>query len=219
LLFGGRHLGSATDPPAIVTARIDGRELVRLSVTAGFFLRTATIPAGALLGDGAHAPLTVTAASATSGAPPPPVAIEQFDLQPPDAVMLGFAEGWYESEYNPNTRQSWRWMSDKAVVWIHSGGRDINMCLNGESPRKYYDETAIVIVSAGTQELGRFSPDDDFEQCVSVPMSALAASQGRVTVASSLTHVPAERDGVADRRRLGLRIYSVRVGYLEMRSH
>lgn len=215
LLFGGRHLGSASDPPAIVTAVIDGREILRLTVNPGFFLHTAVLPAGALEGEGAYAPLTVTAVPATPGMPAPPVAIEQFDLQPPDAVMLGFAEGWHEREYNPNTRRSWRWMSDKSVVWIHSGGRTVNLCLEGESPRKYYDDPPVITVSTGAQELGRFSPDDDFDRCVTVPASALAASGGRVAVASSLTHVPAERDRVADRRRLGLRIYSVKVAYLE----
>ena len=108
-------------------------------------------------------------------------------------------------------------MSDRSVVWVHSGGRDVNLCLEGESPRKYYDETPVISVSVGEQELGRFSPEDDFEQCVRLPQPALTASDGRVTVASSLTHVPAERDGVADRRRLGLRIYSVGVAYSELR--
>ena len=215
-MVGGRHLGSPADPPAVITALIGGREVLRLNVAPGFFLHTGTIPAGTLQGDGAYARLTVTAAATSSAAAVPPVALEQFNLQPVDTVMLGFAEGWHEPEYNPATRRSWRWMSDKSIVWVHTGGRDVNLCLNGESPRRYYDRAPVIRVSAGDREVGRFSPDDDFEQCVRVPRTALDASNGRVAIESSVTHVPAERDGVADKRRLGLRIYSVGVAHLNV---
>ena len=211
LLFGGRHLGSPTDPPAVISAHIDGRELLRLEVSPGFFLHTATLPAGSLAGDDGYARLTVSAASATAGAAAPRVAIEQFNVQAPDTVMVGFAEGWHEPEYNPNTRRSWRWMSDRSTLLVHSGGRDVSLCLEGESPRKYYDEDPVVRVSAGAKELARFSPEGDFEHCVHVPAPALETSNARVSVESNLTHVPAERGDGPDRRRLGLRIYSVEV--------
>jgi hypothetical protein len=213
VIFGGRHLGAPTDPPAVVTALIDGRQILRLSVTPGFFLHTGVIPAGTLQGEGGYARLTVTAAAAKTSAVVPPVAIEQFNLQPPDTVMIGFAQGWHEPEYNPDTRQSWRWLSNRSSLWLQTGGNDVSLCLEGESPRKYYDSAPTIRVSAGDWELGRFSPEDDFEECVSVPPAALKASNGRVTIESSLTHVPAERDGVADRRRLGLRIYSARLAH------
>jgi hypothetical protein len=109
-------------------------------------------------------------------------------------------------------------MSDRSVLWMHAGGRRINLCLEGESPAKYYDSAPIVRVTAGERELGRFSPRSDFDECVAVPPEALETSNNRVAIESSLTHVPAERDGVADRRRLGLRIYSVKLAYLEIQT-
>jgi hypothetical protein len=217
LLFGGRHLGSPADPPSIVSAQVDGREILRLEVNPGYFFHTTRVPAGTLEGEQAYGRITVTAASAPGGTSPP-VAIEQFNLQAPDAPMVGFAEGWHEPEYNPNTRRSWRWLSDKSVLWVHTGGRDMDLCLEGESPRKYYDSAPTIRVTAGSQELRRFSPDDDFLECFAVRAPALAAANGRVAVESSLTHVPAQRDGAADRRRLGLRIYAVRLAPAGRRS-
>lgn len=210
LLFGGRHLGSPADPPSVVSAQIDGREILRLELAPGFFFHTTRIPAGMLQGEEAYGRLTVTATSTTGGTSPP-VAIEQFNLQAPDVPMVGFADGWHEPEYNPNTRRSWRWLSDRSVLWVYTGGRDMDLCLEGESPRKYYDSTPTLRVAAGSQELRRFSPDDDFLECFPVPASALASANGRVAIESSLTHQPAERDGAADRRRLGLRMYAVRL--------
>jgi hypothetical protein len=36
-------------------------------------------------------------------------ALEQFGLQPLDAVQFAFAEGWHEDELQPRTGLRWRW--------------------------------------------------------------------------------------------------------------
>ena len=75
--------------------------------------------AGRLSGDGAFARLSVTA-STTGGGAVPPIAIEQFDLQPPSNVEVGFDAGWHEPEYNPATGRSWRWMSEQATLAVRA---------------------------------------------------------------------------------------------------
>jgi hypothetical protein len=44
-----------------------------------------------------------------------------------------------------------------------------------------------------------------------VPADALAASDGTITIETNRTFVPAEAGGGADRRRLGLRVFSIQV--------
>ena len=74
------------------------------------------LPAGALAGDGSFAALTIQSTAAT-GEASIPTAIEQFDLQPGEAMMWGFDEGWHEAEYTP-ALGVWRWTSDRAVIRI-----------------------------------------------------------------------------------------------------
>jgi hypothetical protein len=139
------------------------------------------------------------------------VALEQFDLQSPGVPMIGAGSGWYEPEYNPRTSQAWRWMSERAVLWVRPLGRDVTLTLLGESPLRYFDGAPTVIVSAGPRELARFNPSSDFTQSIRVPADALAAADGRITISSDKMFVPADRGGPPDRRHLALRIYSYSV--------
>ena len=50
-----------------------------------------------------------------------------------------------------------------------------------------------------------------------VPIEALTKTEGRITIVSSRTFVPAERSGVADRRQLGLRVFELRVDRVGLR--
>src|SRR5262249_18039507 len=128
-----------------------------------------------------------------------------------DRVQFGFDDGWYEPEYNTTTARSWRWMSDRANVRIHSGGRPVTLVLRAESPLRYFNGAPHVTVSAGARVLAELNPTTDFTIQVSVPPDALLAANDRVTITSDRVFVPGDRDGSADRRRLALRVYSLKV--------
>ena len=218
MMIGGRHLGG--DPPVNVVVSLDERPLTTIVVRPGFFLDFVNVPAAALAGDGRYAKLTVSAQlpAGSSGRPEsrgegatPPVAIEQFNLQSPDRVQFGFDEGWYEPEYNPRTAQSWRWMSERAVVRVHPADRAVVMRLTGESPLRYFDQAPRIRVSAGDRVLSELTPTADFTTEVAIPADVLAAANGRITLTSDRGFVAGEKEGTADRRRLAIRVYSVTV--------
>lgn len=194
MVIGGRHLA--------------GGAIATFEVQPGYFLQFVDVPAAAFAGEGPYASLTVTARAA---GPVPPVAIEQFDLQPQDRVVFGLADGWFEPEYNPATAKSWRWMSERAVVRIHNAGRPVSLHFHAEAPGRYFAEPPLVRVSAGDQVLAETRSGKDFSVAVTIPAAALAAANGLVTITSDRAFVAGEREGTADRRRLALRIYSVSV--------
>jgi hypothetical protein len=208
MMLGGRHLGAPSDPPARIVVSLDQRVLRTFEVTPGFFLRFDAVPTAALDGSGPFAQISIQVQAAAGGAAPR-VAIEQFDLQDPDRVLLGFDQGWQEPEYNPQTGRSWRWMSEQAALAIHSGGHDVHLRIEGESSRRYFPRTSIVRLMAGQEEIGRLEPTRDFVWDVTVPASALAASGGKVLLTADQMFVPGDRDGSADRRHLAVRIYSI----------
>jgi hypothetical protein len=210
LMIGGRHLGGPTEPPAALTLAIDGRRLATFEIRPGYFLEFVPVPAGALEGEGRFARLTVTANPARPG-PTSRVALEQFNLQAPDAIQFGFADGWYEPEYNPQTARSWRWSSEAAVLQVHPINRDVSVEIQGESRLRYYHPASPVRVTAGGRALGEYWPEGDFAIDVTVPADVLTAAKGRVVLESSDFFIPGERVGSADRRHLALRVYSVRV--------
>jgi hypothetical protein len=206
MMIGGRHLGG--DPPVRIAASIDDREVASLEVRPGYFLEFVTLPAGTLGGAGEFAKLTVTAQAAGGGATPP-VGIEQFNLQNADRVQFGFDQGWFEPEYNPATAQSWRWMSEKAIVRVHAPGRGVVLRLTAESPLRYFDSAPLIRISAGDRVLSELRPLSDFDAEVSVPADALAAANGRITITSDRAYVAGEREGTGDRRRLAVRVFSL----------
>ena len=204
LLLGGRHLGAAGDAPAVVTVSVGGRAVDSFQIAAGPFFHLVPLPAGTLHAANMLMPLEVTATGTV------PVALEQFDLQSAGIAMMGVQEGWQEPEYNPVTGRSWRWMSERAVLWVRPVGRDVTLTLTGESPLRYFDSAPLVRVSANGSEVARFQPSSDFEQAVRIPAGALAAANGQVVIESDKWFSPGDRDGSADRRRLALRIYQAR---------
>ena len=123
LMIGGRHLGSEGDPPATVTLTLNGQPLDQWPITAGFFFRVIPLPAGSLSGPG-YQQLSVTAVS-TDPARLIGVALEQFDLQPDGVPMTGVVTGWQEPEYSPLTGRAWRWMTEKATLWVRPVRRDV----------------------------------------------------------------------------------------------
>ena len=206
MMIGGRNLDAA-GPSRVSLARGE-TVLESWDVPPGFFFRLVSIAAGTLSGEG-YLPLRVRAEASTT--PAPRVSLEQFDLQPEGVEMVGFAEGWQEPEYNPTTSRSWRWMSERAVLWVRPIARDVTLTLVGESPLRYFDGPPTIRVAAAGEEVARLAPADDFSLECRLPASLLEKSGGRVLVESDRWFVPAERGEGPDSRHLAVRVYGVGV--------
>jgi hypothetical protein len=139
-----------------------------------------------------------------------PMAIRQFDIQSADRLIFGFGPGWHEHEYAPETGLSWRWTSDRSVLQVRGPEAPLRVRLRGESPLKYFDDVPTVTLAAGARVVGRIQPASDFEFDVTVPADAVRAAGGDLVLETSRAFVPAD-GGSADMRRLGLRIFDVRV--------
>jgi len=213
LMVGGRNLGGGHDPAAAVQISLESRPIDRATVrpSPGFFLRMLTLPAGALAGPDRYARLEVSAGRADGQGAPPPVAIEQFDLQDADQVVFGFDAGWHEAEYRPTTGLQWRWSSASSSVRVHSAGRNLVLHLAGESPLRYFSTPPTVTIRAGAARIGTLRPTSDFSVSMPVAASLVDAAGGLLTIDTDETFVPDERSHNGDRRRLGLRIYGLRV--------
>jgi len=209
VMVGGRNLAGPTDPAARFTMTIDGVTIQQWDAAPGFFLHVFEIPAGRLLGEGPLAHLTIQS-TAVSGSAVIQTAIEQFDLQNPETLMWGYGDGWNEAEYN-TAFGVWRWTSDRAMVRIAGPSHDVRVTLEIESPVRYFAAPANIRVTAGDREVAATRLANTETWAFTVPGAALAASGGLITIATDKTFVPAERDGGADNRRLGLRILAVRV--------
>jgi transmembrane protein TMEM260 (protein O-mannosyltransferase) len=208
LLVGGRHLGSTGDPRARFELAVDGRRVAEWESGPGFFVRDFELPAGTLNGDGWLAALTLKSDGADGTRVD--TAIEQFDLQSKGALMWVYDEGWQEAEYDPAVGL-WRWASDRSTLRIVDASTPIEVTLHVETPRRYFDRDPHVRLMAGSRMIAETSFHDETIWRVAVPLDALRGSDGRVTIETDLTFVPAERSGGADRRRLGLRVFGVGV--------
>jgi hypothetical protein len=177
----------------------------------GFFLELWTLDAGALLGEGRYATLRITAEAGDGSHRAVAAAVEQFDLQPLTTSVLGFGPGWHEQEYSPAAGRLWRWTSDAAMLRIGGAVGDLRIEIAGESPLRYFDAPPEVTLAAGELVLARASPTTDFTLTADVPAASLRNAGGVLTLRTSRVFVPAEVSGTGDRRRLGLRVYDVRV--------
>jgi hypothetical protein len=213
LLVGGRNLGRPGDPDVRFDLRIDGAPFQSwvVSPEPGFFLRTWTVAQGRLAGQGRFATLSIQATAAGGDGRPVAAAIEQFDVQPIDRAVLGFDEGWYEMEFEPH-QGPWRWASDRAALRIAGGTGDVAITIEGESPLRYFPSVSTIGLVAGGRVLAQTTPTGDFSWTVRVPAEALATDGGRVVLTTSQAFSPADRGQSADKRKLGLRISSVRIG-------
>lgn len=212
LLIGGRNLGGPNDPAARFTLAIDGASFQQWETTPGFFLHVFDIPAGRLMGEGPLATVTVSSA-AVSGNAPIPTAIEQFDVQDAGDFMWAYDAGWQEAEFSL-ALGVWRWTSDRATLRIVGPPQSLRIALWIESPLRYFDDAPQVRASAGGRELAVTTLSVSREWSFDVPAAALAASGGAVTIETDHTFVPAERGGTGDQRRLGLRVFAIRVSNL-----
>lgn len=209
VLVGGRNLAGAGGPTATFTLAIDGVTLQRWDAAPGFFLQVFEIPAGRLSGDGPFAALTIQS-EAASGATVIQTAIEQFDLQGEGALMWGYADGWHEAESN-TALGVWRWTSERSQLRLTGPARAVQVALIVESPLRYFEMPATVRVMAGDREVAKAEIGDTRTWTFDVTGEALSAAGGVLAIETDQTFVPAERDGGADNRRLGLRILAIRI--------
>jgi hypothetical protein len=207
MVVGGRHLGAPIDLPASFAITLDGRTIAQWSAMPGFFVHEFDVPAGGLVGDGALARLTI---ESHSGPTTVPTAIEQFDVQSRGSMMWAYDEGWQEAEYNMMLGV-WRWTSDRSTLRIIDASTPVAITLWVERPTRYFDQHPSVRMKAGDRVLGETRFDQSDRWSVTVPLAALQSSNGRVVIETDQTFVPAERSGVTDRRRLGLRVFGVNV--------
>lgn len=215
VLIGGRNLAAPGDPSVRVTLAVDDRPIESWEVPPGFFLRTPDLPAGVLGGDGDFAALTVQAAPVT-GEAPIPTAIEQFDLQPPGTLMWGFGEGWHEAEYTPRIGV-WHWTSERARLRVVDAASTVRVRLEMETPLRYFDAPSQVRALVGGREVAASSIGGDGAWSFDVEADALRSGGDEIVIETTQTFVPAERSGGADRRRLGLRVFTVSIEEVGLR--
>ena len=219
LVVGGRNLGGPGAPVVRFALRLGDRVVDSWDVAPnpGFFVRSMTIDGSAVAPGGSELEAFVVTAAAGDGAVGQvPTAIEQFGLQPLDAVQFAFAEGWHEDEFQPRTGLRWRWSSGESWLQVWPVDRDVRIRLAAESPLKTFDEAPIVKLTAGARELARATPGDAFAIDVIVPADVLRAANGRIVLRSSRTFVPADNVSAGDprrgdRRALGLRVFEAAV--------
>ncbi len=206
LIIGAESTGQAAE----IALTIDGRAIENLSVPAGGrVFKRLTLEPGTLANT---APLNkLVAAYAGPDGKPQTVRLTQFAVAPPEALFAVHHAGWNEIEYSKELQRRWRWTTAKAETFINSGGRDLTVTLTGESPLRYFDSPPRITVRAGGQVLTTAQPSEDFEITFKVPASALAASDGMISIETDKTFVPHEQSGSPDRRTLGLRIFDFRV--------
>ncbi len=213
VVLGGRDLAPDGAPPGVVSVLLDDAPIAEwpVSTDSRWFVHWIDLPPDASETASPYSRLTVRVLPADSGGTPPPVGLEQFDAAPRGEPMFAFDADWHELEQDSASRKLLRWSADESTLVVQPEGTDLHLVLRGESPLKYYDRAPVVTIVAGDRELGRFTPSDDFSQDITLPVSALEAASGRVSIRTSLSFVPAERDGSADRRRLGLRLSAVEI--------
>ena len=210
-MIGTYHLGDANDPSAEIELALDGQVLDRwtLSPAERNSLRFLDLPATA--GEGDYALLTVSSRSAGGDARRAPLAVRQFDAQDAARLLYGFGEGWHELEYDNASGRLWRWSSDRSVVRVHGKPQDVRLTLRGESPLRYFDSPPVVSVIAAGHTVAQFSPAGDFEWGATIPADTMAAAGGAITLALDRAYLPGVSEGTADTRRLGLRLFDIRV--------
>jgi hypothetical protein len=206
LVVAARHLGEASSGPARFEMTLGDRVIDRWSAAFddGNVLRFVELPDG--VPGGGYAQLSIKSEPSTV-----PTAIRQFDIQPASRVIFGFGPGWHDEEYEAPTGRRWRWTSDRAMLRVRGSSppQAIRIRTSGESTVKYFGAPATITVSAGGREIARLQPAGNWDWNVDVPVDALAASGGDVVLATSNTFVPAETEGTADTRRLGLRVFAL----------
>jgi hypothetical protein len=211
LVVGGRHLGEPGDPAADFELSLDGtvRDRWTLSVGDRNFLRFLDIPDG-VPGSG-YSRLSMSSRSAGSDGRRAIVGVRQFDIQPADRMVYGFAEGWHEEELDPMTGRRWRWTSERSVIRIRGAPGGVRLTLRGESPLRYLDAPPAVRVTAAGRALAQFRPADAFEWTITIPAGDVARAGGALAIETDPVYLPGPAEGTTDDRHLGLRLYEFHI--------
>jgi hypothetical protein len=97
------------------------------------------------------------------------------------------------------------------VLRLHGPPRPLRLTLVGESPLRYFGEPPIITVRAGDRIVDRLSPAADFEWAMPIPADIVAGAGGALIIEQDRVYLPGAAEGTADARRLGLRLFEVRV--------
>jgi hypothetical protein len=203
MMIGGRNLVERGGPAARITISSRGQTLDSWTAGPGFFFEKRRVPAEMLRGIDGYARFDVTAVGTGSGEIR--VGLEQFDVQSDGVPMIGMVEGWQEPEYDPTSGTTWRWMSDRATLWVRSVGREVTLKLSAESPLRYYDAPPRIRFRAGGTVLAEITPSADFTHELKIPAAVLDAAGELIVIESDRSFVP----GRGDQRKLALRVYQV----------
>jgi hypothetical protein len=203
MMIGGRNLGSSS--PSRVTLTVAGQPGDEWTAAPGFFLRMIQLPPAPAGGEGDYVNVNI---AADSGG----LAIEQFDVGPRDHVVFGFGAGWQEQEYDSTSGLRWRWLSERGELRVRGVGRPLTLRIDGESPRKYYSRPSRLLVRLGGRVLLDETLASDFSLAATVPPETGGAEEQVITLETDQVFAPADRSRrSADRRHLGLRIFTVRI--------
>jgi hypothetical protein len=205
LMIGGRNLGAIGSAHARISIASRGRVIHAFEAPPGFFFERQPLPADVLNATDAYVPIDVTAAPV--GGQPIQVGLEQFDVQPEGVPMVGALNGWQEPEYNPTTGRTWRWMTERATLWVRSVGRDVTLTMSVESPLRYFQAPPALQMTVGGQTVAQLAPSGDFRWEVRIPAALLPAANEEVVIQSDKSFMP----GNGDDRNLALRVYSIEV--------
>jgi len=199
LMIGGRSFDQGATPR--LTIRMDGRVVRERLLAPGPFLDFMTLPPPASSADTG----SVRAVSVETS-PGSRVAVEQFDASATRPIV-GFGAGWHEQELNPRTGARWRWLSERGELRLDAPQSALTLHLEGESPRTYFPRPSRLVIRSGAHIVFDRAMDDAFS--IDVPIGAPGDS---IVLETDQTYVPAERSRrTEDRRRLGLRIFKMRV--------
>jgi hypothetical protein len=212
LVVGGRHLGEHGDPAADFELSLDGvvRDRWTLTFEERNFLRFLDVPEG-LAGGSGHGRLTISSRTAGGDSRRALVGVRQFDIQPEDRLLYGFAEGWHEEELDPTTGRRWRWTSERSVLRIKGPAGAVRITVKGESPLRYFNAPPTVRVTAAGRVIAQFRPDADFDWTITVPAGDIERAGGVIAIETDPVYLPGPAEGTADERHLGLRVYECRV--------
>jgi hypothetical protein len=199
VLVGGWNLTTSTGNARLRIA-IDGKPIDEILVAPGSFLRTWSV---------SLPPSSSDYAAITLGSDTKALKIDQFDAQPDDQLIFGFADGWYAQELDPPTGLSWRWASDHAVLDVRPAGHSIQVSLRGELEAR---STSHLTIRGNQHEVAAFDVDRTFDLTFIVPGDVLAGPEPTITLESSGAFVPAETlSRSQDHRRLALKLLECRL--------
>jgi hypothetical protein len=66
-------------------------------------------------------------------------------------------------------------------------------------------------VTTGARVIAELLPSQDFQWRVAVPADAVQSTNGEIAIETDRVYLPGPAEGTADTRRLGLRLFEIRV--------